>query len=217
MNEARIHLLDQELELLPQRAVWWPERRALVIADVHLGKDHVFRRAGVAIPGAVLDGELAALDQLLAARPARQLIVLGDWVHAPPDADAVWPNRIVQWRRRHAALRIRLVPGNHDRRRTAWLQEWEIEEETDPFEISGLKLTHEVNDEKLPPGLSGHLHPMARLRIGADRARLPAFAHQLDHLILPAFGRFTGGFDGLDPRQWQLHVIAGDCIRALPK
>lgn len=215
MNGARIRLLDQELELLPQRAVWWPDQHALVIADVHLGKDHVFRRAGVAIPGAVLNGELAALDRLLDARPARQLIVLGDWVHAPPDVDAGWPDRVGQWRRRHVALRIRLVPGNHDRRLTPWLRRWEIEEESDPLKINQLSLTHEVNNDLPTAGLSGHLHPVARLRIGADRARLPAFARRNDHLILPAFGRFTGGFDGLDPRQWRLHVIAGDCIRVL--
>ncbi|MGB0515166.1 MAG: hypothetical protein ACPGJE_10045, partial [Wenzhouxiangellaceae bacterium] len=97
MSGAWTHLLGQELELLPQRAVWWPAEDALVIADVHLGKDHVFRRAGVAIPAAVLERELAALDSLLGARPARRLIVLGDWVHAPPDADATWPARIARW------------------------------------------------------------------------------------------------------------------------
>lgn len=215
MNGAPIRLLDQDLELLPGRAVWWPDRDALVIADVHLGKDHVFRRAGVAIPGAVLDGELAALDELLDARPARQLIVLGDWVHAPPDAGAGWPDRVGAWRRRNAALRIRLVPGNHDRRLTAWLREWAIEEESDPFEINGLCLTHEVNNDRPAPGLSGHLHPVARLRTGVDRARLPAFARRDEHLILPAFGRFTGGFDGLDTRTWRMHVIAGDRVQAL--
>lgn len=212
MKCARIRLLDQELELLPLRAVWWPALNALVIADVHLGKDDVFRRAGVAIPGTVLDAELAALDRLLEARPARQLIVLGDWVHAPPAPDAAWPRRVGEWRHRHRRIRIALVPGNHDRRLSPWLLKWGIEEQAEPFVINGLNLSHEVDHEHPEAGLSGHLHPVARLRAGPDRARLPVFARCGEHLILPAFGRFTGGYEGLDPREWAFHPIAGDRV-----
>lgn len=207
-----IELVGNVFELLPGRAVWWPAARALLIADVHLGKDQVFRRSGLAIPGAVQDAELEALDRLLESRPAERLIVLGDWVHAPPVNGEAWPAAIGDWRRRHAELAIDLVLGNHDRNLAPWLADWRINAHLEPLEINRLKLSHEVDPQAPPAGMSGHLHPVAWLRLGRERLRLPAFARRDDHLILPAFGRFTGGFDGLDPRAWSHYAIAGERI-----
>ncbi|MFO7763480.1 MAG: ligase-associated DNA damage response endonuclease PdeM [Wenzhouxiangellaceae bacterium] len=208
----KIDLAGNPLELLPQRAVWWPAARSLVVADVHLGKDQVFRRAGIAIPSSVLEAELAGLDGLLQKLPADRLIVLGDWVHAPPIEGEDWPAAISAWRARHAQLAIELVLGNHDRDLAAWLHEWRIEGHKEGIEINGLQLSHEVVSEYPFAGMSGHLHPVAWLRAGRERLRLPAFARSGDHLILPAFGRFTGGFDGLVDPQWALYAIAGERV-----
>ncbi len=204
-----LRLSGIELELLPERAVWWPAERALVIADVHLGKDQVFRRSGIAIPEAVFDAELGALDHVLTTRPVEHLVILGDWVHAQPKEGEVWAQRIAEWRRGRPELAITLVPGNHDRRLAPWLELWGIREAEEPFFLGGLRLVHDTDSKAAEAGMSGHLHPVARLRAGFDRVRLPAFAHCDDHLILPAFGRFTGGFDGLDPRRWSMYPIAG--------
>lgn len=208
----KIDLAGNPLELLPQRAVWWPAARSLVVADVHLGKDQVFRRAGIAIPSSVLEAELAALDGLLQKRPADRLIVLGDWVHAPPTDGEAWPAAISAWRARHAQLAIELVLGNHDRDLPPWLSEWRMEGHQGPIKINGLELDHEVGYEPPVAGMSGHLHPVAWLRSGRERLRLPAFARSGDHLILPAFGRFTGGFDGLDRAYWSLYAVAGERV-----
>lgn len=208
----KLRLAGNELALLPQRALWWPAQRSAIVADVHLGKDQVFRRAGIAIPAAVLDAELRALDALIAATACERLIVLGDWVHAAPLEGERWPAEVAAWRTRHAQLAIDLVPGNHDRKLQPCLEYWEISVCKDPHEINGLKMMHQVDSEDPPPGLSGHLHPVICLRSGADRVRLPVFAQRGDHLILPAFGEFTGGFDGLDPRRWTLFAVAGDRV-----
>jgi len=214
-----ISLLDHELELLPARAVWWPAGRALVIADVHLGKDQVFRQSGVAIPAGVLEAELRALDRLLEMRPARRLLVLGDWVHAAPRAGDAWPGQVAAWRARHWRISITLVPGNHDRWLSPWLSDWDIGEAETSIEVNGLRLVHEVDPDDAAvgraAGMSGHLHPVVRVGRGAERMRLPAFARRGDHLILPAFGRFTGGFDGLDPRAWDMYPVAEDRVVGL--
>ena len=36
--------------LLAERAVFWPGRKSLLVADFHLGKAATFRRAGIALP-----------------------------------------------------------------------------------------------------------------------------------------------------------------------
>lgn len=208
----KLVLAGNELELLPRRAIWWPAVRAAIVADVHLGKDQVFRRAGIAIPSAVLDEELAALSELVAATGCERLIVLGDWVHAAPVEGERWPVVVAAWRARHVELAVDLVPGNHDRKLLPWLDRWAIRLLSEDMEINGLKMKHEVDPARPPAGLSGHIHPVISLRSGSDRLRLPVFARRGDHLVLPAFGNFTGGFDGLDPRSWRMYAAAGNRV-----
>lgn len=214
----KIELSGHDFELLPERAVWWPLRRTVIVADVHLGKDQVFRRAGVAIPAAVLDAELAALDAVVEATACERLLVLGDLVHAPPVEGEDWPRRIEGWRKRRSQLAVDLVLGNHDRGLGGWLRDWRIAARDDPYSLDGLTFRHELHDGTRPDaGMSGHLHPVGWLRSGRERMRFPAFARHGDHLVLPAFGRFTGGFDGLDERDWQLFATAGGRVVKLAR
>ncbi|HKL49684.1 MAG TPA: ligase-associated DNA damage response endonuclease PdeM [Wenzhouxiangellaceae bacterium] len=212
----KLSLAGNDFEMLLQRAVWWPARRTAVVADVHLGKDQVFRRSGIAIPGSVLDKELAALDALVEHTRCERLLVLGDWVHAAPLGGESWPSAIANWRARHEQLAVDLVLGNHDRNLTPWLNEWRIGAYIEPMEINGLKMFHEVDMKAPAAGMSGHLHPVVWLRSGRERLRLPAFARRGDHLILPAFGRFTGGFDGLAKEAWTLYPVAGERVVDIP-
>ena len=48
----------EQLDLLPEKAIWWPRRRTLLVADVHCGKDATFRAMGVPVP--VREGEWGA-------------------------------------------------------------------------------------------------------------------------------------------------------------
>lgn len=212
----KLSLAGNAIEMLPERAVWWPSRATAVVADVHLGKDQVFRRSGIAIPAAVLDKELAMLDSLIQRTRCERLLVLGDWVHAAPVDGESWAVAIAKWRARHDQLAIELVLGNHDRNLACWLDGWRIEAHLEPLEINGLRMFHEVDPDAPAAGMSGHLHPVAWLRSGPERVRLPAFAGRGDHLVLPAFGRFTGGFDGLDERAWTLYPITADRVMEMP-
>lgn len=211
-----IELGGHSLVLLPSRAVWWPAERAAVVADVHLGKDQVFRRSGIAIPEGVLDDDLAALGRLIEATAAERLVILGDWVHAPPAVGDKWTGRIGEWRAAYGHVKMDLVLGNHDRALDDWLAEWRMEGHIEPLEINDMQLFHDAGYEVRGPVLSGHIHPVARLRAGGDRARLPAFARAGEHLVLPAFGRFTGGSDALHGSRWRHYAIAGQRVFEVP-
>jgi metallophosphoesterase superfamily enzyme len=55
--------------------------------------------------------------------------------------------------------------------------------------------------------LSGHIHPVVRLRGLMKRAmRVPVFWQRATSLVLPAFGLFTGGF--------AVRPAPGDCLYA---
>ncbi|MDX1625504.1 MAG: ligase-associated DNA damage response endonuclease PdeM [Wenzhouxiangellaceae bacterium] len=211
-----VELAGNRLQLRPDRTAWWPRRRMLLVADLHLGKDQVFRSAGVAIPGGVLDAELRALADAVDASGAERLVVLGDLVHAAPGEERAWTRRLGEWRRARSELGIGVVLGNHDRGLAPWLAEWRMENLGAVLELDGLRLCHDVDLDRPPPGLSGHVHPAVRLQAAGDALRVPAFARRGDHVILPSFGRFTGGFQGLDPREWQMLAVAGRGVRAVP-
>jgi len=183
----------ETLELLPERALWWPAERTLFVADVHLGKDQVFRRFGIGVPGGPTEADLTALTVLVERRAAQRLVILGDLVHAPPAPGDRWPASVAGWRRNLAGVELRLVLGNHDRRLEPWLADWGLEASRGS-DLGPFALAHEPADAPARPTLCGHLHPVVKLREGRHGSlRLPVFWFSARLGVLPAFGAFTGG------------------------
>jgi DNA ligase-associated metallophosphoesterase len=183
-----LDLGGEALVALADRALHWPARGRLLLADLHLGKGDVFRRAGIAVPrgGTALD--LARLDALLDATDARELWVLGDIVHGPlPDAG--WREDWRRWRERRAALRVALVAGNHDRR----LADGDLGLELLPASVAdgALVLRHEPGRVQDAVVVCGHVHPV--FAPPGLRRRFPGFWLREGQLVLPAFSAFTGG------------------------
>ena len=46
----QIEVHGESFVLYPQKAVFWPKHKILMIADLHLGKINHFRRSGIAVP-----------------------------------------------------------------------------------------------------------------------------------------------------------------------
>lgn len=191
---AGLLLGGQALQLLPQRALWWPAQQAIVVADIHLGKDAVFRRQGLALPRGAADEDLNRLSTLIRRYQARQLIVLGDFLHAAPQDQEDWMPALIEWRTQHASLALKWLLGNHDRRVALLARSLDAQCLSDPDELGGLLLCHEPPETTRTPSLSGHWHPVLQLRTAARiRKRLPAFWLAGQRLVLPAFGELTGG------------------------
>jgi DNA ligase-associated metallophosphoesterase len=213
---VQTHVGGQSLQLRPERAVFWPAQTAVLVADVHLGKDQVFRRQGLAVPAGVLSADLLRLSTLIEKTRAERLIVLGDWVHAPPRPEDPWPDEIKRWRQRHSSLSLELVQGNHDRSLAPWLADWQMTNHRDRLVLAELVLVHEWHQRLSEPGISGHLHPGVVIRAGHDRLRLPAFLQGGEHLVMPAFGRFTGLMDCTDFPTEKSWAITDKKVMALP-
>jgi DNA ligase-associated metallophosphoesterase len=203
-HSLRLDWRGCELLLLPGRALCLPWAGTLLIADWHLGKDDVFRRAGIALPAGSLEGELARLDGLIESTAARELVVLGDLVHGAVHTGAPWRREFSRWRARHPGLALRVARGNHDRHLDALAAE--IDEMAPAITLGPISAVHEV--DRTAPGLQlgGHLHPVVRLRAGRQRERVPVYWIRHGQIVLPAFGRLTGG--------WPLPAKAGGRVYA---
>src|SRR5690606_18748178 len=161
----------------------------LIISDLHLGKEHVFRRAGIAVPQGATDADLQRLSALVESTAARSLWIVGDVLHGPA-AHAPWRDAWTHWRQAHAALDVAALSGNHDRALPgANLGLRELGEScTDgPFLFRHLPEPDTVGRHVI----AGHLHPKARIP-GLPR-QWPAFWLQTEMTVLPAFSAFTGG------------------------
>ncbi|MFM7640226.1 MAG: ligase-associated DNA damage response endonuclease PdeM [Cyanobium sp.] len=190
------------LELLAERAIWDPLRAVLLVADLHLGKAEVFQGFGVPLPS---DGDGATLNPLLALvhrlAPA-EVVVLGDLIHSRLGLTE-------ELRQKIKALpelmgcRLRLIGGNHER--GSWLEGLPL----DPSQALGpWWLSHAPDPRPGLLNLCGHRHPVAVVGDRADRLRLPCFAFDPAQqvMVLPAFGRLTGGHPC--PPEEQLWLVA---------
>ncbi len=79
--ELELRIADEPMRLYADRALYWPARQRRLIADLHLGKSDIFRRAGIAAAHGGTAHDLARLGLLIAHSGARELWILGDVLH----------------------------------------------------------------------------------------------------------------------------------------
>lgn len=209
---------DEELWLLPGRALWWPRQEWLSVADVHLGKGASFRALGVPVPSGTTSANLGALDRLLHETGAKRLLFLGDLFHSRSGLLSAMP-ALKAWRERWARLDITLVRGNHDRHAGEADPSLGFDVCDEPFRAGPLHFCHHPQWNAVPAGellIAGHLHPAFALVHGHERLRLPCFWLRQQCLVLPAFGDFTGGLDMRREPGDRIFLVSDEAVHALP-
>lgn len=183
-------LAGEPMVLLGARALYWPARRRVLIADLHLGKADVFRGAGIGLPSGGTQADLARLADVVAATQATSVWVLGDFLHGAT-IDTRWRVAWDGFRAAHAALEVGVLAGNHDRalRRAAL----DVELLGDAVDDGPFALRHAPEPRAGRHVLCGHLHPA--VRVPGLPGRWPAFWLQPAQAVLPAYALFTGGSD----------------------
>lgn len=189
-----MQLAGEPVSLLEDGSLYWPRAATLVLADPHFGKDDVFRRAGIAIPRGPTLRDLERLGERATAMGAARILIVGDFVHGRtvPGDDLLRQYRL--WRMRHASLEVVLVAGNHDRHEdwAPWRDGLDVRPGTlfePPFVFA-----HEPHADPRGLVVAGHIHPVFRDRELFGARGLRVFWQRRDHLVLPSWGEFTGGF-----------------------
>jgi len=227
-GNCTISLGGHELHLRPDKTVWWPARRTLLVADLHLGKVTAFAAGGVPIDPAIgirtADRDLATLHSAAASTAALRIIILGDLIHAKASHDAELLAHVAAWRSTTAHLEIVLIRGNHDTNAGDPPPSWNMNVCDEGRDEHGLVLLHVPRSQssrrhQAPPSVCGHIHPVISLRdlpgCGGQRERVACFVRTNDQLILPAFGSFTGGGRITPAPDTSLYLIAGSRVLAV--
>ena len=184
-----------ELVALPQGALYWPAREALLVADLHLEKASWFARLGQMLPPYDSIATLADLTAIAASTGAREIWCLGDSFHDRHGCDRLPAKARELLTALPASTRWTWITGNHD---PGFADHCggEIVEEA---EVDGLVLRHEADPAETRPELSGHFHPKLRLTHRGRHISRRCFVATTSKLILPAFGSLTGGLDAHHP------------------
>jgi uncharacterized protein len=185
---VEVDIAGERVALFADRALFWPRERALLIADLHLGKADTFRAAGIALPSGGTRHDLDRLTALIERTRAERLIVLGDMLHASANSQR-WRETWDRWRAHHSALRIDVIAGNHDRALAS--ARLDVVHHAEALGVGPFLLRHMPEEVADVHVICGHVHPVVRLpRI---LGRWPAFALGERQTILPSFSAFTGG------------------------
>ena len=185
-----IKINNQTFTLHQFGAIFWEEKKILLISDVHLGKVAHFRKHGMAIPNDAIFENFTKVNVVLELFKPETVIFLGDLFHSKINKEwelfTNWTKEIQQ--------EVILVEGNHDI----------IDKEN--YEDLGIKiyselvvddflLTHHPTERIGFFNFCGHIHPGIKLKgIGRQFLNLPCFFQKTIQMILPAFGEFTGNF-----------------------
>ncbi|MFJ4442191.1 ligase-associated DNA damage response endonuclease PdeM [Pseudomonas sp. NPDC089422] len=206
----------ETLWLLPDKAIYWPARRTLLVADVHIGKAASYRALHQPVPRGTTTATLARLDALLNSYDCEQLVILGDFLHARAAHSPGTLASLCRWKNSHGAVKVVLVRGNHDRHAGDPPVELGIEARDEPLLLEPFALQHEPVPHPTHPVLAGHVHPAYVLRGRArQRLRLPCFLIDAQVSLLPAFGEFTGGCSIEPGSSARVFVAGGDRVWAL--
>lgn len=205
--------------LSPQRCIYWEEEKALILADLHLGKTGHFRKSGIAVPQTVFKEDMQRLLSLIQFFKPEKMIVVGDMFHSEANSEL---NLFSRWRKGIARMPIALVKGNHDILSDAWYNENGITVHHDRLNIGAFSFQHDhipVEPGEQPGDtyvFSGHIHPGVVVKGGArQQLCFPCFHFTKAYCTLPAFGRFTGFVPIKKQREHTVFAIVNDTLMAV--
>ena len=184
----RIHIHENNFDLHPSGAVYWVEKKTLMLADVHLGKVAHFRKNGIAVPREAEGAFYKKITLLFNEFEVKRLLFLGDLFHSFQNNE--W-HLFSAWVKKQQSTLI-LIEGNHD-----VIPAWKFEQLgmtiTSNLSEDTFYFSHFPSEKEEYFVFCGHVHPGVKLKgAGLQQLKMPCFYQSQNQLILPAFGAFTG-------------------------
>ncbi len=172
-------------------ALFLPQERTLVVADLHLEKGSAYAARGLMLPPYDSAATLARLAGAILRHDPACVVALGDSFHDRGAEARIGADDLARLRLLQRGRDWLWVTGNHDPQisramggATAAL-----------VEIAGVTLRHEPDPCHDGYEIAGHLHPAARIRTRGRALRRRCFAHSPRRCVMPAMGAYAGGLN----------------------
>lgn len=211
------------LELIPDLsgALFLPELRALLVADLHLEKGSSYAARGTPLPPYDTRATLGLLEEVMARLKPAKLIALGDSFHDTGAEARMAADDLSRLNGLARHCDLIWITGNHD----ASLPQALAGTIAQSLALGGVRLTHIPSPPENEDGfeIAGHLHPVAAITRRGRRVRARCFAASRTRLVMPAFGSFTGGlnvlspaFSNVFPQGFTAYMIGSRAVHAFP-
>jgi DNA ligase-associated metallophosphoesterase len=176
-------------------ALYWPDKNALLVADLHLEKGSSFAaRGGQMLPPYDSQESLVRLKHVVREYGAKRVYCLGDNFHDDDGEARISGAAALLLAELTGGTEWHWIVGNHDPGLTAtWGGAVHREIET-----NGIMLRHNIVPTDPRPEISGHYHPKLRFSARGRMISRRCFLQSGHRLILPAFGALTGGMDAAE-------------------
>ena len=104
---------DTLLEMLPSRALFLPEKKELLICDIHLGKAEYFQQNGIPLTNNSDKDNFSRIKKIVKKYSPEKLIILGDLFHSKYSIDKTLKKKVEDLPE-ILKTNVELVLGNHD-------------------------------------------------------------------------------------------------------
>lgn len=192
INGCTHHLLGEDLIMLPQKAIYWPAKKYLILSDLHFGKAAHFRKHGLAVPSEVALENFNTLSALIETTQATAIFFLGDLFHSTHNSE--W-EEFKAWRKKFPLLIFHLVMGNHDILHKKEYEDLNLIVHPTSYVVAPFVFSHKPMYTASPLGynIAGHIHPSVQIKgNGRQKLKINCFYFTNHYALLPAFGSFTG-------------------------
>lgn len=214
------HLSLAGMELIPDiaGALYAPDYRALLVADLHFEKGSSRAGRGVHLPPYDTRSTLRTLEEAVARWRPERIFSLGDSFHDRHGVGRLDANDRASIERLASRVEIVWLAGNHDPEFSHALPGTLAQEAA----LGPVTLRHLPGSGE-GPEIAGHLHPVAAVVKRGRRVCRRCFAGDGERLVMPAFGAYTGGlnvlaeaFRPLFPGHFTAWMIGRAAIHAFP-
>ncbi len=192
-----MHEIDiNGIKITKDFAVFIPNKKIAIVADLHIGYEGVLRREGAMIPSYQKEILIERLERIISRYKPKLLIVNGDFKHE------FGKNLRQEWNEAGEILnflskktKVLLIRGNHDNFLKTIASKYNVPV-LEEFEINGIKIVHGHKEAKGKRIIMGHEHPSLHLRdkVGA-LVKLPCFMVSKKIIVIPALSPLATGTD----------------------
>ena len=188
-----INFNNHEFKINNDGVLFWLEKKIAIVSDLHLEKGSSFASSGQFVPPFDSEETLNKLINFLKIHEVKIIILLGDTFHdrgalnrMSSKVKSIFDSLVENYE-------IIFVLGNHENKmKSLYIKFYER------YIVDDIHFLHEAVLEKKYQ-ISGHFHPVASLKINSKQITEKCLIHSENHIIMPAFGEFTGGLNINNP------------------
>ena len=193
-GEKVLRLAGRAFVADPSGALFCPEERLLVVADLHLEKGSSYAARRVFLPPYDTSATLARLAAVVGRLNPKRVVALGDSFHDGSASSRLMPHDVQALRAMQVGRDWLWIAGNHDPAPPATLEG----DHGNELHLGTLRLCHEPSAASNGGEIAGHLHPVAIVGGSGAAVRRRCFVADAMRCVMPAFGAYAGGLNVLD-------------------